>query len=329
MTGAARVALVGAGYWGSRLARNLAQADGCELRYVCDLDAARAHSTAEAYASRATTSLDDVLADASVDALVVATPAATHGALVAAAVEAGLHLLVEKPLAGSSAAVLGLAERAQGAGVIIMCDQTYRFAAAVPAIRDIVSAPDFGPVRQVDLVRTNCGHEQPDLDVFWDLAYHDVSILDAVLPGGLGDDVEVRAELRDGVGLGRPHQGDLALHWASGLRAVVRVDWHGSAKTRTLHLAGDDQEVTWDDVTSGRGVRHRGRAVPLAADREPLAGVVAEFLAAIAQGRPASCGPAQELRVLAVLEAATASAALGGEPRAVAPMASPTASTAP
>jgi predicted dehydrogenase len=109
----------------------------------------------------------------------------------------------------------------------------------------------------------------------------------------------------------------------------VRVDWHGSAKTRTLRLAGDDQEVTWDDVTSGRGVRHRGRAVLLAVDREPLAGVVSEFLAAIAQGRPASCGPAQELRVLAVLEAATASAALGGEPRIVAPMAAHTASLAP
>ncbi|MDQ1431922.1 MAG: hypothetical protein QOF40_2524 [Actinomycetota bacterium] len=326
MTGTARVALVGAGYWGSRLARNLAHDDGCELRYVCDLDATRARITAEARASRATTSIDEVLADRSVDALVVATPSATHAALVGEAIDAGLHVLVAKPLAGSGAAVLGLAQRAEAAEVVVMCDQTYRFAAAVPAIRAILSAPGFGPVRQVDSVRTNCGHEQPDLDVFWDLAYHDLSILDAVLPGGLGDELEVRAEVRDVVGVGRPHQGDLTLHWASGLRAIVRVDWHGTAKTRSLRVAGDDQEISWDDATGGADVRHRGRTVPLTDDREPLAGVVAEFLAAIAHGRAPSCGPAQEVRVLSVLEAATTSAALGGEPRVVAPMFSPTAS---
>jgi predicted dehydrogenase len=328
MTRATRVALVGAGYWGSRLARNLAQDDGCELRFVCDLDATRARLTAATHASVATTSLDDVLADAQVDALVVATPAATHSPLVAAALDAGVHVLVEKPLAGSPVEVRDLADRAHAADRVVMCDQTYRFAAAVPAIRDIVSAPGFGALRTVESVRTNCGHDQPDLDVFWDLAYHDVSILDAILPGGLGDEVEVAAEQRDVIGLGRPHQGELVLRWDSGLCAVVRVDWHGPEKIRTLRVTGDD-DVTWDDLATGPRVRQRGRAVALVDDREPLGGVVAEFLAAIAQQRPASCGPSQELRVVTVLEAATTSAALGGEPFRVSPLAHRTGSSAP
>ena len=320
MGGATGIALIGAGYWGNRLARNLACADGCELRHVCDVDPERAQLTAEAYAAFAATSLATVLDDASVAAVLIATPASTHERLVAQAIDAGRHVLVEKPLARSSAEARRLGARAAAEHLVVMCDQTYRFATAVSVIREQLAAPDFGPVRTIESVRVNCGHDQPDVDVFWDLAYHDLAILDAMIPGVLGDELEARAESRDIVGIGRPHQGELSLTWRTGLSARIFVDWHGAAKVRTMRVSGDEHRVTWNDLAPGGSrVRRDNHAVRVEEQPEPLGRVVAEFLAAIAEERDASCGPAEEIPVLAVLEAATRSASLSGAPVVVTP----------
>src|SRR5690348_17188226 len=168
------VALIGAGYWGARLARTLAAADDCSLLAVCDVDHARAGEVARLHGGVATTSTSEVMHDGAVGAVVIATPSATHEGLVASALDAGLHVLVEKPLASSSSAAARLGDLATANDLVVVCDQTYRFASAVATVRDAVAGPDFGPLESVQSTRTNHGHSQPDVDVFWDLAYHDL-----------------------------------------------------------------------------------------------------------------------------------------------------------
>jgi predicted dehydrogenase len=310
MTAITGVALVGAGYWGRRVARNLAAADGCELRMVCDPRADRARDVTEAFGGVAAGSLDEVLADDEVVAVVVATPASTHAQLVDEVLSASRHVLVEKPLAESVDVAARLATVADGRGLVLMCDQTYRFAPAVASIRDLLADPVFGPVVHVESSRTNLGHDQPDVDVFWDLAYHDVSILDAVLPEGLRGRVSVRATAGDVVGRGRAHRGELIVQVEAGPSAHIVVDWHSDTKLRAMRFSSATHAVTWDDGDAP--AVHRDDEVVPVRGGEPLAAVVADFVDAIAERRAASCGPSQELRVLAVLAGATESAAHDG-----------------
>ena len=246
------------------------------------------------------------------DAVVVATPSSTHAALVADAIEASRHVLVEKPLAGAPADAARLAAGAAARGLVLMCDQTYRFSPAVEAIGALLADPAFGPVELIESCRTNHGHDQPDVDVFWDLAYHDLAIVDAVVPAGLCGAIEVRATTCDQLGHGRPHRGELVLEPATGPTTRITVDWHADAKVRAMRFVGGDHEITWDDA-DGPDVRSDGVAVPVAG-REPLAAVIAEFLTAIVEHRPATCGPAQELPIVTMLTAASASAARDGAP---------------
>jgi predicted dehydrogenase len=306
------VALIGAGYWGTRLARTLAAADGCELRAVCDVDGVRAGEVARVHGGAATTSPTDVMRDRRIDAVVLTTPSATHEGLVAEALDAGVHVLIEKPLARTSAAAARLGERAAADDLVLMCDQTYRFAPAVATVRDAVAGAAFGPLESVESTRTNQDHSQPDLDVFWDLAYHDLAIFDAVAPLGLGGRFTVRATARDLTGVGRAHHGELSLTSLDGPSATITVDWHAARKARAMRFASAHHEVTWDD-TRGPCVECDGRPVAVESG-EPLAAVVAEFLGAVAESRPPSCGPAHEVPILTVLEAATASAARDGDP---------------
>ncbi len=314
MEGAVGVALVGAGYWGSRLARNLDAAPAIELLHVCDVDAPRAHKIAAGTGAgaRATTSLAAVLDDPAVTAVVLATPATTHAALLATVLGAGRHALVEKPLAMTAAAASELAARAAAADLIVMCDHTYRFAPVVDVLRArFARDATTSPVLAIESLRANHDHGQPDVDVFWDLAHHDLAILDAVLPGGLAVET-VRAEAADRQGIGRAHRGDLWLDLVEGPSVHVRVDWCAPEKARTMTFTTTDGETRWDDLDPTGVLQHSGRQVPVPDAREPLARVVDELATAITEGRGASCGPVEELTVLTVLEAASASVAEGG-----------------
>jgi predicted dehydrogenase len=320
MTGAVGVALVGAGYWGSRLARNLAASPALDLVHVCDIDQSRAQALAHPPRVRATGLLAEVLADPGVSAIAVATPASTHGEIVAAALDAGRHVLVEKPLAMTTREARLLATRAARDELVVMCDQTYRFAPVVDVLEaQLGRATSASPWVAVESVRTNRHHGQPDVDVFWDLAYHDVAILAAVLPGGLRP-LEVKATSSDVLGIGRAHRGDLWLELEEGPSVHVRVDWCAPEKVRTMTFASGAGEIRWDDLDPDGPLRVAGRRMAVLDDREPLARAVAEFAAAVRERRRASCGPAEELAVLTVLEAATCSAAQDGAPVPVGPM---------
>jgi predicted dehydrogenase len=315
-TARVQVALVGAGYWGSRLARNLGAAPSCSVRWMCDLQPASACEVAGPLGAAATTSLMDVLADPAVEAVVVATPASTHPDVVAACLEADRHVLVEKPLAPTANDAQALMELARARGRMVMCDHTYRFAPAVQVVRDLLAAGMLGRLRSVDSVRANHNHGNSDVDVFWDLAHHDLSILTFVLHAAARP-VAASARSADLLGMGRAHAGDLTLTLADDTTARVHVDWNAPEKVRTMTFTGDDGYLTWDDNSPSRPrlelhLDGATRLIPVDDHREPLRLVVEEFLAAVTEGRAPSCGVEAEIAVLTTLEAATRSAAASG-----------------
>ena len=177
------VAVVGAGYWGPNLARNFAGSPAWRLRWVCDLDEARARAVLGRYSTVDVTSdYTEVLADPEVHAVAIATPPASHAALAVAALDAGKHVLVEKPLAPTYAEAEAVVRRADETGLVLMCDHTYCYTPAVERIRALVDDGTLGRLQFIDSVRINLGLVQRDVDVMWDLAPHDLSILDYVLP---------------------------------------------------------------------------------------------------------------------------------------------------
>ncbi len=165
------VAVVGAGYWGPNLIRNFRSSTDWDLVAVCDLDVARAHTVLGTRSGVAVTaSLDEVLARDDVDAIAIATPARTHQGVALAALRAGKHVLVEKPLADSVANGTAMVELARERGLVLMADHTYCYTPAVLKIRELVEAGELGDILFIDSVRINLGLVQPDVDVFWDLA---------------------------------------------------------------------------------------------------------------------------------------------------------------
>jgi predicted dehydrogenase len=333
------LAVVGAGYWGPNLVRTAASEPRLKLEWLCDLDIARAEKVLGSYTSvRATTSYEEVLTDPSVSAVAIATPAATHFELVQAALEAGKHVLVEKPLTASAAEGEKLRELAEHFGRVLMCDHTYCYTPAVQRIRELVHGGEIGDIQFVDSVRINLGLVQRDVDVLWDLAPHDLSILDFVLPPEIKP-VAIAAHVGDPIGAGRACLAYLSIWLSNGALAHVHVNWLSPTKIRTTVIGGSQRTIVWDDINAAarlsvhdRGVdrlpagsmeqserrqalisyRTGDTLVPALPEREALAAVMAEFAAAINEGRPALTDGSAGVRVLRLLEAASRSAESNG-----------------
>jgi predicted dehydrogenase len=342
------IAVIGAGYWGPNLVRNAQATPGLKLRYLCDLDVERARRVLGDYSTvRVSGSLDDVLADPAVDAVAIATPAATHLPVALAALRAGKHVLVEKPLAANYADGLELVREAEARGLTLMLDHTFVYTPTVQHLRQLVRGGEIGTVQYLDSVRVNLGLVQPDVDVFWDLAPHDLSIFDAILPDGVLV-TRVAAHGSDPIGAGRACVGHLTLELSDGVMAHVHVNWLSPSKIRTMIVGGSRRTVVWDDVNAVQrlSVHDRGAdrieddedrrqaiisyrrgdtVAPALPEKEALRGMMAEFAAAITDKRPPLTDGWSGLRVLATLEAASASLAAGGEFVTVARVDQPTA----
>jgi predicted dehydrogenase len=333
-----RVAVVGAGYWGPNLVRNFQACDDTDLRLVCDADESRARRAVGRYSTvRVTGNFDDVLADDSVEAVAIATPARTHLDLAMACLESGRHVLVEKPLATSVADGRKLVEAAAERGLVLMCDHTYCYTPAVRKIRELARSGALGEVQFVDSVRINLGLVQRDIDVLWDLAPHDLSILDVILPPGR-EPLAVAAHGADPIGAGRACVGYLTLPLRGGGIAHAHVNWLSPTKIRTMIVGGSERTLVWDDLNPSqrvsiydRGVDLREEAVsgeqrhqvlvsyrtgdmtaPALGVEEALRAVVREFAGAARHGRQPLTDGHAGLRVLRILEATSESLRLGG-----------------
>ena len=327
------VAVVGAGYWGPNLIRNFRTSADWDLVAVCDLDTARAEAAVGARSGvLVTDSLDEVLARDDVHAIAIATPARTHQQIAEAALRAGKHVLVEKPLADSVTAGRAMVETAQAQGLVLMTDHTFCYTPVVQKIRELVHSGSLGEILFVDSVRINLGLVQPDVDVFWDLAPHDLSILDFILPGGLRP-TGVAAQGADPIGAGKSCVGYLSLPLPGGALAHVHVNWLSPTKIRQMVIGGSERTLVWDDLNPQQRLSVFDRGVdlvqqtvdsadrrtasisyrlgdtwaPALPEREALGQMVTEFAASIREGRPAATDGTAGLRVLSVLEAAATS----------------------
>lgn len=333
------VAVVGAGYWGPKLVRNFAGCPEFRLLWLCDLDKRRAEAALGAYSTVGVTSdFGQILADPQVEAVAVATPAATHFDLASATLRAGKHVLVEKPLASTYTQGAELVSQAEQSGLILMCDHTYCHTPAVTKIREILHSGELGDLHFFDSVRINLGLVQRDIDVLWDLAPHDLSILDSILPPGI-EPLAVAVHGADPIGAGHSCIAFVTIELTGGAIAHLHVNWLSPTKVRTTLIGGSKRALVWDDlnpvqrvtvfdhgvdlmdteevpeqVRADAFVSYRtGNVVsPALPEREPLRVVVEDFAASIRSGRPPLTDGRSGLRVLDILEAGSRSMSFHG-----------------
>ncbi|WP_104091157.1 Gfo/Idh/MocA family protein [Arthrobacter sp. GMC3] len=334
-----RVAVVGAGYWGPNLARNFKAAPDWELVGIVDMDLERARKVAGPLGDIPVfASLDALLVGTGVDAVAIATPARTHHMVALTALRAGKHVLVEKPLAASGELGREMVGVAADAGLTLMADHTYCYTPAAIKIRELVAEGELGDILFIDSVRINLGLIQPDVDVFWDLAPHDLSVIDFILPGGLAPE-SVMAQGADPLGTGKSCVGHLTFELPNNGMAHINVNWLSPTKIRQMVIGGSKRTLVWDDLNPqqrlsvyDRGVNldkasitaaeRKAQAIsyrlgdtwsPALPEQEALGLMVQEFAASIRQGRPSRTSGVAGLRVLNVLEAATRSLENGGD----------------
>jgi predicted dehydrogenase len=337
-----RVALVGLGYWGPHFARIAHEHAGAELAWCCDRSEQALELPQRRFPHVARThDFADVLDDASVEAVILATPTATHADLAVAALEAGKHVLVEKPLAASEREVDRI-EAARGDRVV-MVGHTFVYNTGVAAVRDLVSRGELGGIQYVDSVRAALGPIRNDVNALWDLGAHDVSIFLDVLPGRPR---VVTAVAQDYLREDHPDVVYFAVRFDDGVLAHSHVSWLDPYKVRRMTVVGDNRMVVFDDVASDerlkileRGASYdapaeeaRGQSfgeyravlregaisIPRLPNREPLTTQFEEFLAAIRERRDPYSGLAQGRDVVRVLEAAQRSLENGGAPEVLA-----------
>jgi predicted dehydrogenase len=242
-----RVAVVGLGYWGPNLVRNFHALPEAEVVWACDRNEEALAALAHRYpAVPRTTAFADVLADQYVEAVALATPVSTHFPLALAALRAGKHVLVEKPLAGSAKQARELLHVAEEYELVVMPGHTFLYSPAVTMIRDLIASGELGDIYFISTSRVNLGIHQPDVSVIWDLGPHDFSILRYWL-----DELPVRvsAMTRGCVIPTTPDVAFIDLEFESGTIAHVELAWLAPSKLRRTTIVGSERMVVYDDTS--------------------------------------------------------------------------------
>jgi predicted dehydrogenase len=337
----ATIGLIGYGYWGPNLLRNYTESASATVKWVCDVDPAQLAKAAIRYPSvTPTKSLDDVIGDPEVDAVLIATPISSHHALAMQALRAGKHVFVEKPMATSVEECDEMCAAADEAGLVLMVGHTFVYSPPVRAVRRILESGELGEVYFITCSRVNLGLHQKDVSVVWDLAPHDLSILEY----WLGEvPVSVQAMGRSCINNGIPDVAFLNVRYASGIVAELQVSWLSPVKLRRTIIVGSKKMLMYDDTESVEKVKIFDQGVdykdpetfgefqlsyrtgdiyaPRIESQEPLCIEAAHFIECVATGaRPITDGVAGR-SVVAALEAAQRSlddaASIGHERRGV------------
>ncbi len=241
-----RVGVVGLGYWGPNLARNLAAIPGCELTWLCDADQqARAKIAPSFPAARATAELGDLLGDEQLDAIVLATPVATHAELAVAVLDAGKHCFVEKPLATTGADAERAVAAAARSGRILMVGHLLEYHPAVSRLKELIDSDELGGLYYIYGNRLNLGKLRADENALWSLGAHDVSVALHLI-----DEEPVQC-LAQGAGYVREEVQDVVfcyLRFPSGIVAHLHLSWLDPHKERRITVVGSRRMATFDDM---------------------------------------------------------------------------------
>jgi protoporphyrinogen oxidase/predicted dehydrogenase len=331
-----RVAVVGLGYWGPNLVRNLAESPAFEITHLCDLRPEALEPVQSRHPGvRCTTRFEEILRDATVDALAIATPVSTHYPLAMSALQAGKHTFVEKPLAGSSGEVLELIGLAKQNDLVLMPGHTFLYSPSVTTIKSLIDSGELGEIYFISSSRVNLGLHQRDASVVWDLGPHDFSILRYWLGAG---PAEVSALSRSCLLPDVPDVCFINLKYDSGAVAHVELSWLSPSKLRRTAIVGSKKMVVYDD-TSNESVRifDSGATLPdpetfgeyrlsyrtgdIISPRidatEPLSLELADFGAAIRGESDPVSSPEVGLDVIQTVEAVDRSLLNGGQPVAI------------
>jgi predicted dehydrogenase len=248
MSSKVSVAVVGLGYWGPNIVRNLVELPGAEVAVVCDQRQDSLDKISAKYPFiPTTTDYEEMLEDPSIDAVAIVTPVSTHYPLAEAALEAGKHVFVEKPLAGSSEDARALMALADQNDLVLMPGHTFLYSPPVNTVRDLIQNGDLGEIYFVSTSRVNLGLHQKDVSVAWDLAPHDFSILRYWL-----DDVPscVSAMSRGCIMPGTPDVAFINLEYPSRTLANVELSWLAPSKLRRTTIVGSRMMVVYDDTST-------------------------------------------------------------------------------
>jgi predicted dehydrogenase len=337
------IGLAGAGYWGSKLARNVFEASGCRLAVVADPDEDRRDAAVERHpGSRGVPSLEELLGAGDVDAVILATPAAQHADHIRAALEAGKHVLVEKPLALSVADAESCLALAEESGLTLMVGHTFLYSEPVRVLRRLIADGELGRVLYVYAQRLNLGVIRQDLNALWNFGPHDVSILLYLLDAY---PERVSARVMNVLEHGLEDVAFMVLEFPGGVVGHIHESWLDPRKVRQITVVGDSKMAVYDDTNVeeplaiyDKGVTREdvGMAefspsapqsfgefklqvragdvvVPRVAGREPLRVEIEHFASCVAGGERPLSDAAHGRDVVAVLEAAQRSAAANGE----------------
>ena len=255
-----RMGVIGYGYWGPNIVRNIRSIDNAELVAVCDKSPAALRRAAKGYPGvHLTTDFAEVLRSPDIDAVAVITPVWTHYELAKSALENGKHVFVEKPFTSTPWQAEELIELADRKGLKIMVDHTFLFSGAVKKIREIVDAGTLGPLYYFDSTRVNLGLFQHDVSVVWDLAPHDLSIMDHI----------IREEPEAVVATGANHfngQADMAfitIYFPRNIVAHINVNWLSPVKVRTTLIGGKDKMLVWNDLEADEKIKVYDKGVQI------------------------------------------------------------------
>ncbi len=333
-----RVGVIGYGYWGPNLVRNFYETPGAQVACVSDLRPDRLKQVQGRYPTiRVTESHRELIEDPEVDAVAIATPVSTHFDLAMKALQAGKHVLVEKPLASTGEQVQRLIGAAQKAKRTLMVDHTFVYTGAVRKIRELVDGGGLGDIYYYDSARVNLGLFQHDVNVIWDLAVHDLSIMDYVLPF---HPVAVSATGLSHVPGGKENIAFLTLFFGGPQIAHIHVNWLAPVKVRRTLIGASQKMIVYDDLEQSEKIKVYDKGITINRQKDPAEKIyqilvgyrtgdmlapnldmtealrveAAHFVSCLEKGeRPITDGPAG-LRVVQILEAATESMRRKGQP---------------
>src|SRR5258705_206758 len=343
------LAQIGCGYWGPNLLRNFSAQSDCRVKYVVDLSPERRNYVETNFPrTQAITDLDIVLSDPEIDAVIISTPAASHYQLAKQALESGKHIFVEKPLATSTKLADELVTLAAARSLTLMAGPTFLYNAAVRYAKKLLDEGELGQVYYIYSQRLNLGQVRSDVNAWWNLAPHDVSILLYLMDGELPVSVSAR-----GVDYIQPKIEDVVfatLTWANRMTAHIQVSWLDPSKTRKMTLVGSRKMLVYDDVSDDKiaiidkgidripkvGERmdydfynnyqllHRTGDIllPRIHFKEPLQVEAAHFLECVRTGQTPLSGPRHARGAVSVLQAAQESLRQHGKIISIEPPAS-------